>query len=40
MTKLREMAYAQAVGEGLLMMVSDYGGDAPVLGAACMDEQL
>lgn len=38
MMKIREMTYQQAVGEGFYMGVSSFGGEAPMIGAAFMDE--
>jgi len=36
--KIRKMAYQQAVGEGLYIGVSSFGGEAPMIGAAFLDE--
>lgn len=38
MAKIRAMAYPQAVGNGLCMEISAFGEDAPMIGAAFMDE--
>ena len=38
MAKIRELAYQQAVGDGLYMGVSSFGGEAPMIGVAYMDE--
>ncbi len=39
MKKIRELAYRQAVEEGLYMGISSFGGEAPMIGAAYMDEE-
>ena len=38
LNKIRSMAYQQAVEEKLYMGVSSFGGEAPMIGAAFMDE--